>query len=114
MIEVTAVAADKIKEYMAANKVDSPIRIMAQNGCAGPSLNLVLDQAGDNDQLVQQHDLTLLADREMLAATGKITIDYREASSGCGCGGGGFTVSSEKPLSGGGCGSSCNTGSCGC
>lgn len=113
MIEITAVAADKIKAYLADNKADSPIRVMAQSSCAGMSLNLVLDQAGEADQVVRQHDVTLVADRGLLDSTGKITIDYREATSGCGCGGGGFAVSSEKPLSGG-CGSSCNTGSCGC
>jgi hypothetical protein len=66
--------------------------------------------------VVEQDGLQLIMDRTLLQECGKTTIDFKPPT-GCGCSGGGFTVTSEIPLPGsdGGCaGGSCSSGSCGC
>ncbi|MFW8601850.1 hypothetical protein ACOHYD_10265 [Desulfobacterota bacterium M19] len=55
-----------------------------------------------------------MIDQDLSQSCGRVTVDYIEGSSGCGCGEGGFSIISERPPvnSGGGCGESCS--SCGC
>lgn len=116
MLEVTESAISNIKEYLAKNKIDSAIRVVMQNGCGGASLTLNLDEKRDSDQVFTEGGLTFLVDGDIFATTGAIKVDFVKSTSGCGCsGGGGFAVSSEKKLGGGGCGGgSCSSGSCGC
>ncbi len=115
MLTVTPLAMDKLKEYLAQNKIESPIRVMAQSSCAGTSLGLILDETAESDQVHGLDGLVFLTERGLLDDTGAVTIDFKEAeASGCGCsGGGGFVISSEKPLNSNGCGGSCASG-CGC
>ncbi|MFZ5766221.1 MAG: IscA/HesB family protein [Thermodesulfobacteriota bacterium] len=120
MIEVTAVAERKLKQYLTDNNLDSAVRVIAMSGCGGPSLGLSLDEAKDSDAVVEKDSLRLLVSRELVDLCGRITVDYVEPTrSGCGCGSGGgsgFSISSERPLPGGGgsCAGSCSSGSCGC
>jgi Fe-S cluster assembly iron-binding protein IscA len=116
MIEITESAAEKLAAYLTENKVNSPVRIAAMNGCGGPSLGLALDEKKDADHIHENEAFTLLIDQGLSQSCGKVTVDYLEKSSGCGCGdSGGFSITSAKPLSGsaGGCGGSCSSGSCG-
>lgn len=119
MLTVTETAVSNIKEYLNKNNLaDSSIRVMLQSSCSGPGLGLGLDEKKAEDQVFEQDGLTFLVEGSIFAATGAITVDFVKASSGCGCsGGGGFSVTPEKPLAGGGCGGSCSSGSsgsCGC
>jgi len=115
MIEMTALAAEKMSAYLIANKIDAPVRIAAMSGCGGPSLGLAVDDLKESDYSHEHAAITLIIDKELAKACGKVTVDYKEQDSGCGCSGGGFSVASEKPLpAGGGCGSSCSSGGCGC
>ncbi|HET98663.1 MAG TPA: adhesin [Desulfurivibrio alkaliphilus] len=116
MLTVTESAVSNFKEYLNQNNLtDSSIRVMLQSSCAGPGLGLGLDEKTADDQLFEQDGLTFLVADGIFAATGAITVDFVKESSGCGCsGGGGFSVTSEKPLVGGGCADSCSSGSCGC
>jgi len=116
MLEATEAAVSNIKEYLAKNNLDSAIRIAIQNSCSGMSLGLALDSEKTGDKVYNEGGLTFLVAEGIFANTGAITVDFIKASGGCGCGSGGFTVTSEKPLaSGGGCGGgSCSSGSCGC
>lgn len=116
MLEVTESATTNLKEHLAKNNLDSAIRVVMQNSCAGVSLGLGLDAKRASDKVFEQGGITFLVDGGMFAATGAIKVDFAKSTSGCGCsGGGGFSVTSEKKLGGGGCGGgSCSTGSCGC
>jgi len=116
MIEITTLAAEKLAAYLIENNLDTPVRIAAMNGCGGPSLGLALDDRKDGDHAMENMDLTLLIDRDLAQTCGKVTIDYQEQSAGCGCSGGGFAITPEKPLpnSGTGCGGSCSSSGCGC
>ncbi len=116
MLEVTESAIINLKEHLTKNNLDSAIRVVMQNSCAGVSLGLGLDAKRDSDTVFEEGGITFLVDSGMFATTGTIKVDFVKSSSGCGCsGGGGFAVSSEKKLGGGGCGGgSCSTGSCGC
>ncbi|HET98580.1 MAG TPA: heme biosynthesis protein HemY [Desulfurivibrio alkaliphilus] len=114
MLKVTEAALVSIREYLDKNKVEDPLRVVLENGCAGPNLVLTLDGQRDGDRIFREGDITFLVEPNVLELTGEIQVDFVKPSSGCGCGGGGFRVTSEKQLIGGGCGSSCATGSCGC
>lgn len=114
MFEVTETALEKIREHLTQNNITSAVRVIPQNGCAGPSLALILDEKKDTDQAHESGDVTVLVDSSLLDFCGGIKVDYVEkcaSQSGCSCsGGGGFSVTSTNPLPGGG-GCSCN--SCG-
>jgi iron-sulfur cluster assembly accessory protein len=116
MLEVTPSALNNIKDYMRQQKINSPVRITTMSGgCAGPSLGMVLDEAKENDQILDHDGVSFVVDKELLDTCQGIRVDFIEKrDGGCGCGtGGGFTVMSEKPLSAGGCGCSCTSGTCG-
>jgi iron-sulfur cluster assembly protein len=113
MLDVTAVANEKLVGYMKDNNISSALRVMAiQSGCSGPSLGLALDEEKPLDEVFQQQDLKILIEKTLLQQCGNITIDYIEAGSRSG-----FNISSTIPLpgGGGGCSSgSCGSGGCGC
>lgn len=114
MLEVTEAAVTNIKEYLNQQNIDSAVRItMMSGGCSGPSLGLALDEAKDNDLTFEQDGMNFLVEKGLSETCGAIKVDFIESGSGCGCSGGGFSISSENPLpsAGGGC-SSCG-GSCG-
>jgi len=117
MIEVTETAASKLSAYLTLNETKSAIRIMAMQSCGGPSLGLVLaDEPTDSDEIKKLQELTLVIDKYLSESCGKVTIDFIENTSGCSCQGGGFSLTSERPLPAtiDACGSSCSSGSCGC
>ena len=116
MLNGTEAAVANIKEYLSKNNlIDSAIRVAIQNSCSGAGLGLALDSEKEGDKVYSEGSVTFLVAEGIFADTGAITVDFVKASGGCGCGSAGFKVSSEKPLaSGGGCGSSCSSGSCGC
>jgi len=119
MVEVTDNAIKNIKAYLAANNIDSAIRVAMMGGCGGPSLGLAIDESKPGDQVHEQEDVRFLVDKDLLAQCGSVKIDFVEPQTtegGCGCGGGGgYKVSSANPLAdaGGGCGGSCASG-CSC
>ncbi|MBU0680712.1 MAG: IscA/HesB family protein [Proteobacteria bacterium] len=116
MLEVTPAALSNIKDYLRQQKIDSPIRItMISGGCGGPSLGLAIDEALENDDNFDHDGVTFVVDKSLFVTCGTVKVDFIEKSAGgCGCGGsGGFSITSEKPLSSGGCSCSCSSGSCG-
>lgn len=114
MLEVTETAGHKLKEYLTQNKIDSAVRVALMNGCGGPSLGLALDEAKASDASTDREGVQVLIDNELLTQCGSVRVDYTEGS-GCGCQSG-FSVTASVPLpnTGGGCGGSCSSGSCGC
>ena len=92
MITVTPNAAEKLSAYLAENNVDSAVRVMVANGCGGPSLGLALDDRKENDHALENEKFTLLLAEDLAGECGKVTVDFVEKTSGCGCGGGGGGV----------------------
>lgn len=117
MINVSPLATEKLAAYLSENKIESAVRIAVMNGCGGMSLGLALDDRKENDHALEAGGFTLLVAEDLSQECGKVTVDFVEQKSGCGCGGGGgFFISSENPLpdaADGGCGGSCSSGSCG-
>lgn len=114
MLEITKLAAEKLKEYLAQNQVSGPVRVAVHRGCGGASLGLALDDKKGSDTVVDLDGLEMIIDTTLLGECGKTTVDFKPPS-GCGCGEGGFAITTAIPLpgGGGGCGSSCSSGSCG-
>ena len=115
MLEVSQAALTNVTEYLRQQKIDSPIRVtMVSGGCAGAGLSLAVDQATDQDQVFTHEGVVFVVEKSLLAASGGIKVDFVEKKEGgCGCGGsGGFSLTSEKPLSSGTCGCSCDSGAC--
>ena len=115
MLEVTATATSNVKEHLKQQNIDSAIRItMMSGGCSGPALGLALDEVKENDLTFEQDGVGFLVEKALAESCGAIKVDYLESSSGCGCSGGGFKITIEKPLPGAGegCGGSCSSGAC--
>jgi len=112
MIEITELAAEKLSMYLAENKLDSPVRISAINGCGGPSLGLALDKPKESDYVHEAESFALLIAQDLSQACGKVKVDYLEKDSGSS----GFSLTTERPLpgAGGGCSGSCSSAGCGC
>ncbi len=107
MLNVTAMANDKLVNYLKENKISSAIRVsLMQGGCSGPALGLSLDEERLQDESFHIDDLTFVVEKSLLEQCGGISVDFIEAGSRSG-----FTISSANPLpvSSGGC----SSGSCG-
>lgn len=115
MLEVTESALGNVKDYLSQQKLESAVRItMRSGGCSGPSLGLSIDDVKESDHVFDHDGVSFLVDKELSVLCGAIKVDFIvDTSGGCGCGGGGFAVTSEKPISGTSCGCSCGSGSCG-
>jgi len=116
MLEVTAAAVKNVKDYLSQNKIESAVRVsLMSGGCSGPSLSLSLDETQSNDLTVEADGINFIIDKSLSATCGAVKVDFIESSGGCGCSGGGFTISCANPLPGarkGGCGGSCSSGCC--
>ena len=110
MFEVTELATQNLKTYMEQNKIDSALRIsLMSGGWAGPSLGLALDEPKETDAKYEQDGLTFLVDNNLLDTCGSIKVDFIDAGMRSG-----FSISSTKPIGGGGCSSaSCSSSGCG-
>jgi iron-sulfur cluster assembly protein len=68
-------------------------------------LGLALDEPKDTDAKYEQDGLTFLVDNNLLDTCGSIKVDFIDAGMRSG-----FSISSAKPIGGGGCSSaSCGT-----
>ena len=101
MISLSDAAKTQLDAYF-EGKDKAPIRVFLSGGCCGPKLSLALDEVRDGDESFEAGGYTLLAEKALLAASGKISIDMTEY---------GFSVESENELGGGG--GSCGSGGCG-
>ena len=111
MLEVSDSAIENLKSYMEQNNIDSALRVaLMQGGWAGPSLGLALDEPKENDMKHEQNDITILVDNELMDNCGDIKIDFMDSGARSG-----FSISSTRPVAGGGggCSSGCGSGGCG-
>lgn len=108
MLTVTDLAVTKLKEYMAANNIDSTLRISLMNGgCSGMSLGLSIDDKKDTDLDYHKDGIEFIMEPALVEQCGAVNLDYMDSATSAG-----FALTSEKPIGGGGC-SSCGSGSCG-
>ena len=103
MFQVTESASEAVKGIMAERKLDSPLRVTMSGGCCGPSLGLVVDEAKESDLKYEFDGVTYLVDKDLSSETGEIRLDYVDMG-----GQKGFTLRSQNPVGGGGCGSGCS------
>lgn len=102
MINITESAQNELTKHFDGREIQ-PIRVhLADGGCSGMRLSLALDELRDGDKSVEHGAFTFLINEELAEATGEVSVDMTDY---------GFTVDSEKPVGGGGCGS-CG-GNCG-
>ncbi|MBU1232102.1 MAG: IscA/HesB family protein [Proteobacteria bacterium] len=114
MLEVTESALGNIKDYLSQQQIESAVRItIMSGGCSGPKLGLAVDEAKESDKVFDHDGVSFVVDKELSVSCGAIKVDFIVDKSGCGCGGGGFAVTSEKAIAGGNSGCSCSSGSCG-
>jgi len=100
MVSLTDTARAELDHYF-ADKEKAPIRVyLNKGGCCGPSLTLALDEARDTDDVFDLNGYTVVVEKELLALASPITVDMTDY---------GFAVSSSLQLGGGSCGG----GSCG-
>jgi len=71
-------------------------------------LGLALDEPKNDDTTYEKEGLTFLVNNDLMKQCSEIKVDFMDAGYRSG-----FSISSAVPIGGGGCGSSCSSGSCG-
>ena len=107
MIEVTAVAAQKIQGIMdEQGEKDASLRIIATGvSCSGPQYMMTLDHdRQEDDTLLETEGLQILVDQETANILEGSQIDYLEGLERSG-----FTIINPN-FQGGGCGGNCSCG----
>lgn len=95
MIILTIPAAQELAKSF-SKRGPRPIRVFLEDlGCSSLKLALGADMQREGDHVVEQAGYTLLINEELAEAVGTVTIDAGQF---------GFTISSERSPSGGGCG----------
>lgn len=95
MIQLTLPAAQALASQFSGSQPRT-IRVYLEDmGCSSMQLALALDTARENDRSYDQDGFTLVINEELAEAVGTVTIDSGQF---------GFTISSEKSVTGGGCG----------
>lgn len=104
MITVTAVAAEKIREAMAAeNKDNLSLRIYVEGGgCSGMQYGIVFEnEAKDDDEVVTQEGIRILIDRFSAPYLAGSQVDYVTSLQGAG-----FKINNPNAAGSCGCGHS--------
>ena len=95
MISLTPTALDKVKGLLAQESDNLPqggLRIYVQGGgCSGLRYGLVLDEAGEGDQVFEQDGLKVIVDPSSLTQLEGAEVDFKEDLMG-----GGFTVTNPN------------------
>ncbi len=102
-VNLTPVAADEIKRYMQAEKVEEGTALrmgVAGGGCAGLqySLGFATDYDPAIDARYEQHGVALIARKKMALHLDGTTIDFLDGPMGRG-----FTIDNPNVPRGGGC-----------
>lgn len=108
MIEMTAVAAEKVKGILAQEKESLPqggLRIYVQGGgCSGFQYGMVLDEVSDGDEVFEINGIKVIVDPMSLKYLEGAQVDYKEDLMG-----GGFAIKNPNAKSSCGCGHSFST-----
>ncbi|MCM2256485.1 MAG: iron-sulfur cluster insertion protein ErpA [Vicinamibacteria bacterium] len=108
MIEMTAVAAEKVKGILAQEKEALPqggLRIYVQGGgCSGFQYGMVLDEVSEGDEVLEINGIKVIVDPMSLKYLDGAQVDYKEDLMG-----GGFAIKNPNAKSSCGCGHSFST-----
>jgi iron-sulfur cluster assembly accessory protein len=103
-INLTPVAAEKVKEIRAAENIEDDyglrLRVVG-GGCSGFSYDLYFDQANAMDKIYESHGVKLVVDQMSLQYLRNTEVDYVEGLQGAG-----FKFGNPNVKSTCGCGSS--------
>ncbi|NLL51383.1 MAG: iron-sulfur cluster assembly accessory protein [Peptococcaceae bacterium] len=105
MLNITELAANKVKEIMASqNKENSFLRVyVAGVGCSGPNFGMALDESKtDDDDIIEEHGITIVADQKFTPYLEDAVIDYIESEEGSG-----FEIRTSFESGCGSCSSGC-------
>jgi len=111
MVEITELAAQKVKEVLKEqNKESAFLRLyLVGMGCGGPNFGMTLDESKtEEDILDEEYGVSILTDQKLSTHLEGAIIDFIESNTG-----GNFEIRTAKSDNGGGCGEGCG-GSCGC
>jgi len=103
MINITEIAAKKVKEVLAdRNQEKAFLRLYVSGfGCGGPNFGMTLDESITEDDIVDQDfGVTMVTEKNIYSYLEGATVDYIESEYGSG-----FEIRTLQ--SGGNCGSSC-------
>jgi iron-sulfur cluster assembly protein len=105
MVTITDKGAEKVREFLAAQKADistSGLRVGVRGGgCSGFQYQLAFDAQRDEDEVFESHGLRLLVDKASLPYISGSIIDYEDSLQGAG-----FQVNNPNVIAACGCGSS--------
>ncbi|MCI3919991.1 iron-sulfur cluster assembly accessory protein [Paenibacillus sp. TRM 82003] len=107
MIDISDLAAEKIKELMAADDLtDAYLRLgVKTGGCSGFTYGMGIDQeATEADDTLEMKGLKVVMGRDDIKYLRGLQIDYKESAMG-----GGFTINNPNASATCGCGSSFRT-----
>jgi iron-sulfur cluster assembly accessory protein len=109
MINLTSAANQKVKGILEQEKENIPqggLRIYVQGGgCSGFSYGMVLDEATDEDQVIETDGVRVIVDPMSMRYLEGAEVDYKEDLMG-----GGFAIKNPNATSTCGCGHSFNAG----
>lgn len=105
MISLTGAATQKVKGILEQERASLPqggLRIYVQGGgCSGFSYGMVLDEPGEEDQILEVEGVKVIVDPMSLRYLEGAEVDYKEDLMG-----GGFAIKNPNAKSTCGCGSS--------
>jgi iron-sulfur cluster assembly accessory protein len=105
MLSLTSAATEKVKGILEQERESLPqggLRIYVQGGgCSGFSYGMVLDEAGDEDEILEVQGIRVIVDPMSLRYLDGAEVDYKEDLMG-----GGFAIKNPNAKSTCGCGHS--------
>ena len=104
MVQVTDIAADKVRAFMHGQTAEGEIGLrvgVKGGGCSGFQYALALDKKRDDDLVFDNSGIRVLVDPASLRYVDGSTVDYTENFMGSG-----FEVSNPNVIASCGCGSS--------
>ncbi|APH03825.1 HesB/IscA family protein [Bacillus weihaiensis] len=107
IVTITEAAAFQIKDMMKENEEEHAyLRVGVKGGgCSGLSYGMGFEHdMSDEDEILNQHDLTILIKKEDAPILKGTKIDYKQSMMG-----GGFTIENPNAIANCGCGSSFRT-----
>jgi len=101
-VQITDVAAEKIRDLVAANETEQALRVAVKGGgCSGFQYALALDSRKDDDHVFEHNGVAVLVDKASMQFVFGSEVDYVESLQGAG-----FTVNNPNVVAACGCGSS--------
>ena len=101
-VTITDVAAEKIRDLVAANEGEQVLRIAVKGGgCSGFQYALALDAAKEDDHVFEHNGVAVAVDKTSMQFVFGSEVDFVDGLQGAG-----FTVNNPNVVAACGCGSS--------